>query len=204
MKIMSRNFTRVEKILLVLFSIIIIGLLYYKFIYVTVNESIFASNTEAQSLQTELDTAKARAEEITKMEAELEDIKHQPNVSRMPSYNNSKVETAFLNTVLAGIPDYSITFANVTRNGDQIRRSFTLQFRCKNFKTAQRIMRDINACEYRCQIGDVNCSIADNGECSMAMTATFFETMVGGTPDSALPKDEAATNEDDGVDPLLK
>lgn len=195
MKIMSRNFTRAEKILLVLFAIIIIGLLYYKFVYVAVNDSIFSSNSEAQSLQTELDMAKARAEEITKMEAELEDIKHQPNVSRMGSYNNSKVETAFLNTVLAGIPDYSISFANVTRNGDQIRRSFTLQFRCKNYKTAQRIMRDLNACEYRCLIGDVNCSIADNGECTMAMSATFYETMVGGKADAALPKDEAETNQ---------
>lgn len=195
MKIMSRNFTRTEKILLVLFTIIIIGLLYYKFIYVAVNDSIFSSQSEAQSLETELATAKARAEQITKMEAELEDIKHQPNVSRMASYNNSKVETAFLNTVLAGIPDYSISFAEVTRNGDQIRRSFTLQFRCKNYKTAQRIMRDLNACEYRCLIGDVNCSIADNGECTMAMSATFYETMVGGKADSALPKDEAETNQ---------
>ena len=41
---------------------------------------------------------------------------------------------------------------------------------------------------------DINYSLSDNKDIYINLTATFFETMVGGTPDSALPKDESEDN----------
>ena len=47
----------------------------------------------------------------------------------------------------------------------------------------------------RCLIGDMRCSTDEEGLVTVSETATFFETMVGGTPDSLLPEDPAAVAE---------
>ena len=194
MKIMSRNFTLAEKILLVLLVIVLIAMIYYRVVYLNINNSITSSEAEKQSLQTELEVAKAKADSLTNMQAELDSIMGSPSTTRMESYNNSKAETAFLSGILSTARDYSVSFADVTRNGDQIRRSFSLQYRTSSYTDAEAIMVKLSQGEYRCLIGDVNCSIADDGQTTMGMTATFYETMVGGTPDSGLPVDQAETN----------
>jgi hypothetical protein len=58
-------------------------------------------------------------------------------------------------------------------------------------------MARLSSGENRCLIGDVNCGIDDQGKTSITLTATFFETMVSGVPDSGLPKDEEETEKVD-------
>lgn len=195
MKIMSRNFTQSEKILLVVLALVLFGLVYYRFVYLNIQDSISNSKAEAQSLQSEMEISQTKLAKMKKMKEELNGIKKTGDISRMESYNNSKEETAFLSDILSDTKDYNIAFADVTRNGDQIRRSFTLQYRTRNYAEAEAIMKKLCQGRYRCLIGDVNCSIAEDKVATISMTATFFETMVGGTPDSGLPKDEAETNE---------
>ena len=115
--------------------------------------------------------------------------------SRMESYNNSKRETAFLNRVLSNVSDYSISFADITRDGNQIRRSFSLQFVTGSYADAVKVVSDLSYGEYRCLVDDINYSLADGNKIYLDLTATFFETMVGGTPDSALPKDESKSED---------
>ncbi len=193
MKIMSRNFTRTEKILLLVLAIVLLGLVYYIFVYRNVSDSIASSNAEKNSLQTEYDGALARLSQLKGMKEEVVDVKKSGSLSRMESYNNSKNETAFLSDILSDTRDYNISFSDVTRNGDQIRRSFSLHYRTGNYREAEAIMLRLCQSRYRCLIGDVNCNIAADGETSMDMTATFFETMVGGVPDAGLPEDQEAT-----------
>lgn len=192
MKLMSRNFSTKEKILIGLFVLILIGLVYYRFAFTGIRTAINNANAEAQTLQTDLEVAQAKVLRINKIESEMTMLK---NGSRMGSYNNSKPETAFLHTVLSGVSDYSISFDEVTRNGDQIRRDFTLQYTVPSYKEAQNIMKELTTGEFRCLVGDVSCSVDNGGTTRVSLAGTFYETMVGGTPDSALPKDEAATAE---------
>ena len=196
MKIMSRNFKTSEKILLAILGIILVGLLYYRLVYVNIEETIATANTEAEALQSELDIAQAQLAGMQKMQNELDEIEANPNVSRIESYNNSAAEIAFLNDILENTIQYNIAFADVTRNGDTIRRNFTLQYQTNNYAEAQDISKALIEGDMRCLIGDVNCSISDrDGLVTISETATFFETMVGGTPDSGLPADAAATAE---------
>lgn len=204
MKIMSRNFTRNEKILLVLLAVVLVGLVYYRFIYLNIQSSISSSKAESQSLQSEMEIAQAKLSRLAQMQQELDSVKKSGDTSRMESYNNSKEETAFLSEILSASRDYNIAFSDVTRTGDQIRRSFTLQYRTLNYQEAETIMMRLCEGPYRCLIGDVNCNIAEDNGTTVNMTATFFETMVGGTPDSGLPRDEAETTstpaEDFGIE----
>lgn len=191
MNVMSREFTRSEKILLVLLSVLLIGLLYYRFVYLTTEDLVQSLKTKADTTQADLDMANARVQKLESMQKEMDDMDVDEETSRMESYNNSKRETAFLNQVLRGVNDYSITFSEVTRDGNQIRRSFSLQFVTKDYKEAVSIVNELTHGEYRCLVDDINYSLNDNKDIYINLTATFFETMVGGTPDSALPQDDS-------------
>ena len=57
MKILSRDFTRAEKILIAVLMLILVGLAYYQFVEKTVRQSIINAQSEVQMLQTELTAA---------------------------------------------------------------------------------------------------------------------------------------------------
>jgi hypothetical protein len=194
-KIMSRDFTRTEKILIVVLVLILLALVYYQFVEKTVRQSITNAQSEAGMLETELAAAQARLAAAQKVKNSMDELEASGQMSWMGSYNNSKAEVAFLNDILADAREYSIAFADVTRNGDQIRRNFTLQFKTISYQAAQDIMTRLCNGENRCLVGDVRCAIAADGTVVINASATFYETMVGGVADAALPADRARVNQ---------
>lgn len=211
MKVLSRDFTLREKILLIVFCLILLALAYYRFVYVPCNNAIERARTDRDNYQTELLIALTKEAQLRKMKTELDSLGELQETSRMDSYNNSKAELSLLNSVLETADNYSVSFASVTRDGDQIRRNFSLQFTTGSFQTAKRIIARLAESEYRCLIGDMQYTKtlrrANEGETTVggqwidgvyyfdvitvATTATFFETMYGGTPDAGLPADRA-------------
>lgn len=192
MRIMSRDFTMPEKVLLVVLVLVLLGLVYYRFVDQTVRTTITANESEAAMLQTELNAVQSRLLKLNNIRRELDALEANDSLSWMPSYNNEKEEVAFLNDILADALKYSINFANVTRNGDQIRRSFTLQYTTADYKTAQDILLRLCQGKNRCLVGDLRCKADSNGTISFNAAATFYETLVGGTADAGLPKSSAA------------
>ena len=194
MKIMSRNFTKAEKILIILLAVILVALIYYRLVDTNVRQSMSSSAAELESLRTETDIVTARLINLKRMQSEIDTLNESGGASRMESYNNSKAEVAFLNDVLSDAEDYSVSFSDVTRSGNQIRRAFTLNYRTDDYDSAEKILERLSECEYRCLLGDVTCTMDKEGRTTINAVATFYETMVGGTPDSGLPNDTAATN----------
>lgn len=207
MKILSRDFTRAEKIILVILALALVGLAYYQFVYKMVAESIQKAHAEAEAIRVEMTGVNAKIQRMEEMQAELESIQSNPNASYMGSYNNSKEELAFLNDVLGGALQYNITFSNVTRDGDQIRRNFSLQFTTEDYASMERIISRLCDGKLRCLINDIsysvsryNYSAADRERygvdwyerVNVNCTATFFETMVGGVEDAGLPAQNVA------------
>ena len=202
MKILSRDFTRAEKIILVILALVLVGLAYYQFVYKMVAESIQKAHAEAEAIRVEMTGVNAKIQRMEEMQAELESIQSNPHASYMGSYNNSKEELAFLNDVLGGALQYNNTFSNVTRDGDQIRRNFSLQFTTEDYASMERIISRLCDGKLRCLINDIsysvsryNYSAADRERygvdwyerVNVNCTATFFETMVGGVEDAGLP-----------------
>ncbi len=194
MKTVNREFNKAEKVLLLVLALLLVALAYFQFVYRPISEEISKSHSERDALEIELMGVQARLMQLSKMQEELDRIG--TTADRMESYNNSKAELALLNSTLVGAQQYSITFADVTRDGDQIRRSFSLQFRTDSFASAKRILTELTASEYRCLLGDMSYQMdrdRSTGAESVAVSvnATFYETMVGGTPDAGLPEDGA-------------
>ena len=194
MKIMSRDFTRTEKILIAVLTLILLGLVYYQFVEKTVRSSITNAQSEAQMLQTELDAAQARLAAAQSIKNSMDELEASGQKSWMGSYNNSKAEVTFLNAILADTLQYSVTFSNVTRAGDQIRRSFTLEYRTDSYASAHEIMARLSQSHDRCIVSEASCALENDGMVVVRQAATFYETMVGGVPDAGLPADSAAAN----------
>ena len=202
MKILSRDFSRGEKILLALLALVLVGLIYYQFVDKTVRSSIEKANAETESIKVELAAVNAKIQRMEEMQAELDSIQSDPSASYMGSYNNSREELAFLNDVLKSAEQYNISFSNVTRDGDQIRRNFSLQFTTADYAGMEKIMKQLCDGKLRCLINDIsynttryNYSTAERElygrdyyeRVNVNCTATFFETMVGGVEDAGLP-----------------
>ena len=195
MKIWSRDFTRAEKTMLFGLLFLLIGILYFQFVDRPVRTQIASARFEAQQIESELTIVSAQARQLAKMQKEMDDVKGRVTLSRMESYNNSSAEISFLYDILADTQEYNIDFSDITRNGDQIRRNFSLQFRTRDYDAMRSIIDRLCASEYRCLVDEIRCHRTINEKESYVtanVTATFFETMVGGKPDAGLPKDSAA------------
>ncbi len=191
MKFMSREFTTSEKILILILVLILLGLMYYYFVDMPVRHAIMSDQAEADTLQSELDAVQQRLSYLTGIRKNLDEIEGEGKLGWMGSYNNSEAEVRFLNDVLAVTMKYNINFANVTRNGDQIRRNFSLRFQTADYPEAREVITKLLQGEYRCLVGDMKCSVGADGSVTIDATATFYETMVGGEADAVLPEDSA-------------
>lgn len=196
MKIMSREFSLTEKILIAVLALILVALIYYRFVDQTVRDTITGNESEISMLQTEMDAVQQRLAYLSGIQSNMDQLEAEGNLSWMGSYNNSKEEVAFLNDILADTLKYSIAFANVTRTGNQIRRSFTLQYTTATYEAARDILLRLAQGKNRCLVGDMSCRV-DNGSrlVTISAAATFYETMVGGVPDAGLPQDVATANQ---------
>ena len=129
MKFMSREFTKKEKIMIVLLLLILAGLSYYRFFFIPVQNRIATADTRREAARMELSIVEAQIARLQAMQDELDGIESAEHSTYLASYNNSEAEIRLLNRLLADTLQYSLSFSNVTRDGDLIRRNITMQFK---------------------------------------------------------------------------
>ncbi len=202
MNILTRDFTKNEKILLVILGIVILVSLYYLLIFIPVNDGIAMAKTSSSDLETQLVTLDDQVEQIKAMQQSVNDYTTNGHViSMMPSYNAGKQELDFLNTTLAESQDYYVGFTNITREGNQIRREFSMKFKVEDYAQAEEIIYTLEHSEIRCLISDFSVNSVEQGETvitgevEVSCSATFYETMYDGIVDSELPADSKPADE---------
>lgn len=190
MKLLTRDFTTREKVLLSVLAIILVGLLYYRFIDIPVRDSLARAEAQKSDLQAELTMVNAQVMSLQRKQDELNGLVEAEDVSYMPSYNNERNVAKLLNDVLTPY-GYSIAFSNVSRSGDQVRRNISLQFHASSYSDVEEVLTKLTHGQYRCLINNVSGAVdsrSANGGYSISTVLTFYETMVGGTPDAGLPE----------------
>ena len=191
---LDREFNLTERILLLLLGILLTAGAYYRFVFAPTAQELSAARAQRDALEMELSDVQLQIAQLTRIKEELNDLDYSTQSTRMASYNDSENELALLNSVLQNTDEYSIAFKDVTRSGDMVRRSFTMQFTAKDIETVDMVLMRLTNGGRRCMIGDVSCSVnrRDGDTVNVLLVATFYETMVGGTPDPGLP--EAVTS----------
>ena len=191
MKVLNHDFTAMEKFLLVVLGLILFGAAYILFVHTPLTQAMSQAESRRMELQMELETMRTRLSRMEQMRRELERIETSGTpVSQMPAYNSSSEEIALLNGLFSATDRYSVQFAGVTRNGDLIRRGFSLQFATESFTRAREIITQLTGSPYRCLLNRLNYSIntgaGSEGRVIVSVEGIFYETLVDGTPDIAL------------------
>ena len=196
MRILTRDFTKLEKLVLLVLILVLMGLGYYQFVDQPIRQGIEEAHAERDKLQVELNAINIRISDYNYRAQELEAARElrQP----MPSYNASEEEIAILNSILYESNDYSFNVDKITLNGEQIRRAFTLNFTAPNFETAKGIFTRLSFSHIRCLIGNIDCSgidVEDGNIVNVKADGAFYETKVNSVMDAALEEVIAAQSE---------
>lgn len=198
MKIMSRDFTTREKVMLLVLTLILVCAGYYQFVDQPVRTAINEAKSQQDELNTELILLQAKAASLAQMKNELDSIEKDGSLGMMGSYNNSKAELDELNQILQEANTYNISFSDVTRAGDLIRRAFSLTFSAADYEKAADLVNKLCTSDLRCLISDIRYAAVgddlEDGEVNVGVTATFYETMQGGKADSGLPQDTSSAD----------
>ena len=203
MKILSRDFTLFEKIIIAILLLVLLGLAYYQFVDKPIRASLEEANSTEAALRVELSAIDKKVDELEKMQQDLDKILSDPTIHPMPSYNAINDIMTRLNDVLGDL-GFRITFSEVTKDDDQIRLNITMAFTAPDYPTVQSMLTELEASEIRCKIANLSASRvygynfytgevirADYPDAmNVSLTLTFYETMHGGTPDAGLPVEE--------------
>ena len=195
MKILSRDFTALEKLILLILVLILMGLGYYRFIDQPVRKGIEEAEAQYEKLQSDLNDVNFRIQEYLDRLDELNEAKELRQ--SMPSYNSSEEEIRILNDILGEAQSYSFNVDKITLTGNQIRRSFTFSFTASNFATVQRIFTRLSDSRIRCLIGNIEyggLNAAPDGDfINVRANGAFYETLMDAERDAVI--DELLTEQ---------
>lgn len=188
MKLLSHDFTALEKLVLLILVLILMGLGYYRFIDQPVRQGIAEAEAQCEKLQEELDDVNLR---IQAYEDRLDELNEAKELRQsMPSYNASEEEIKILNDVLSAADNYSFNVEKITLSDNQIRRNFTFSFTSPNFQNVQGIFNGLSNSRVRCLIGNVECgglTVSPEGDSiSVRANGAFYETLMDAEHDAVI------------------
>ena len=194
---LSRKFTVLERVLLLVLCLILMGAAYYYYVYTPLSAELSSVRSERDLLDAELLGIQTRVAELTRMQNEINMLNEESSPFRMESYNNETGVLMLLDGALKPVDTYQLGAQRLTRDGDLVRRSFSLQFTVPDLRQAESILDKISHSGRRCLLGDLSCSISeDDGktQVNVSTIVTFYETMVGAVPDAGLPEESGGTS----------
>ena len=184
----SRQFSLRERILLLIFALLLLFSVYYFAVMRPVNDAIYNAQVQCENLSTEIDILTARATRLDSMKAELEIIKSSGNSAAVPDYDNLQQLMGFLNSVFSG-SSYELTIQGVQQPTDGskiVRRTMQMTFVSPSYDAAKAAVVQLQSSPYCCQIGSVSMTTDSNtnatssllgGAVRTTLTITFYESI---------------------------
>ncbi|SFG29939.1 hypothetical protein [Oribacterium sp. WCC10] len=186
---LNKQFTRIEKAFLLVLSIILLCLVYYRFIYVSVNNRIEAA--DATIIEEQIEAEKAKAEIIQAMKDEVSENQEKMN-GVVSTYDNFKAEASLLNSIFVPMAEsYNFSFDTPVADNDTVRRNIKISFTAANYQICRKIIQQIHDSRYRCMIKDISLSAVNNrnntyeiasvlnSPINCSLNVVFYETLIG-------------------------
>ncbi len=180
---LNRAFTKTEEILLLIITVLLMGLLYYQFVYKAQQAAIVRYDTSG--LEAEMLIEQARAAQIKSMQDEIAQNK-KDKIGVVETYNNLKQEINELNDIFGGASDFDFGFDQAVADGEAVRRIINASFGAPSYEEARTMLNALHNCPYRCLITQVQVvpdgrSQGDNnlhkGAVKVNFSVTFYETL---------------------------
>ncbi|MDO4538506.1 MAG: hypothetical protein Q4B54_10130 [Coriobacteriales bacterium] len=197
---LAYKFSAREKVLLTLLIVVALGIIWYRFVFLNIQDRITALDAQIANVQEEMSVGQAQAASLSTMRKVVEEYQAKGiTPTLLPSYDNTQNLMAFLNGVLSGTKSYSISFDTPSASDDgSIHRTGKVHFACGSYGEARTVAQAIAQGPYPCTINSL--SISDDsskgGSCSADVQFTFFEKAVSASDASK----QETTTENKGQD----
>ena len=152
---MNREFTKREKILLLIFAVLIILLGYFKLILEPINSQVDEYSSMESEEQAEIDIKMLQALQMSIMEKEIEKARENGINRVTPDYDNSSVLLPKLYHIMDRTVAYSMNFGEITTDGGIVMRPVEINFETRTYKKAREIIDRLYDTNYAMQIEDV-------------------------------------------------
>ena len=197
MSVLNRAFTNREIAVILLLTLILLVLVFYRFVYAPLQEQLEYYEAETAALDTQIQLEQVRSAKIRQMRELIETgLKEYPG--EVKTYDNVKTEIEELNGILSAAKSFEVSFQQPTANGNAVRRRVDINFVASSYASARTIILRLHDSEYRCMITTLSMNpdsrrfISENGiyyytsltdlqtgDVKVNLSLTFYETRYG-------------------------
>ena len=177
---MNRELTKREKVLLLIFAVLLIAVGYYKLLLEPINNQIESYRSLTQEEQMQMDTAQLQAVRMQQMEAEIAQAKAAGIERTIPDYDNSAVLLPQLYQIMDSTIEYAMDFDEITFEGNIAARPVQIEFETANYQKARRVIDKLCTTGYAMQIEDMTIQEArttDKRSVHTYLSITVFEAV---------------------------
>ncbi len=158
----SKSFTKREKVLLVILIVILLSAVYYFAVARPSMNRISVAGDQTMALQDEITLEMAKLTKIKEMQAKIEEAALTERFkTSIPDYDNLENVMKQLDTVLSSSTDYKLSFSPTTEESGLLYRPIDVEFDCANYGTARSIIDKIYASPFKSMIDTLS---VDNTE----------------------------------------
>ncbi len=158
---MDRAFTAREKALMVILALIIIGAVYYLFVYAPSSAAVESAKSQLTQVESDLTVQQALAMQRESMEEQLQELKSDgASAQTTPKYDNNAQAVVEINKALSGAKSFTLSFQDPEQSEDGLamRRTCSISFTAKSYAAAKAIIEDLIDGKYSCLVTDFSIS----------------------------------------------
>lgn len=177
---MKRAFTTREKVMLLVLTVLLIVIAYFKLILEPINNSIDEYQSRTAAEQDEILQNTALLTRMSQMQKELDEIYAAGEPTPIPNYDNSGKLLVELNSILSASVDYSLDFGQVSalNDGYIMCRPINMAFTTSTYAEARAIIDALHNSDFANQIADISVQFENSGSSGnvqVNLYITYFE-----------------------------
>ncbi len=198
--ILKRPFRKREIFLLLVLTVLLLGLIYYRFIHVPVEQRIRAADTT--EIENSILSEQQKQQRIHSMQQEMEQSGGDSG-SYVPTYNNFNEEANLLNQIFGNAPSYHFTYHEPVAEDDVVRRQIDISFTVGSYAEAHNMLLQLKDAPYCLLMQDVSLSaggetaidgalpsLQRSNEINGSLSITFYETLYDAQTTDGLKQSE--------------
>ena len=180
---MDREFTTREKILMVILAVIILGAVYYLFVYAPSTSAIESANSQISQVQSEVSIQEAISAQRDATKSQLEELKSSGHVSqKTPKYDNTSKTVAQINKALKKARTYSLSFQDPeqSEDGSAMRHVCSINYTASSYAAAKSIVEELMDGKYSCLVSDFSISMGSqtsDKEATATVNIIYYERL---------------------------
>jgi Tfp pilus assembly protein PilO len=182
---LNREFTKREKILILILVFLLLFSGYFKFVLQPAQERVTAAQNACADIENSMTVETVKAKRLADMRAAIDSYENKTDgkSSVVPLYDNIDNVMVQLDAIMKQAADYSLTFDDIQQGDQYVARPVEMSFTCGSYDAAKKIISDLDGCVYKCSLDNITVSTGKDsggvditkGGVAVKLTATFYE-----------------------------